>query len=250
MNIQPASVMHEGRPVRGVAVTCKCGVLTSIPLNTISGAAADQESRRDTMIARRLDDKGWKILKNKDGHSCPGCVARHEATKPNGVVIAKDFKNMKEYVKFDPYKVATVPVRASEEPQVDLDRLNRHIILTKLVEVYLDEKSGYSPGWTDAKVATDLGVPRSWVATLRNENFGPEGNEDIRNAVAEVKAARDDLGRYIKDAQPIVAALPDMRRIAAMIPHVERMAAALPESQRRHEKIERTIIETEKALRA
>lgn len=68
----------------------------------------------------------------------------------------------------------------SERPKVDLKlvaatikRDDRRIIFAKLNELYIDEHKGYCEGWTDQRVAEDLGVPRAWVEALREENFGP-----------------------------------------------------------------------------
>ncbi len=98
MEIKHSSIMVEGKPVRGVIATCRCGVLTSAPINVVNNCKPeDQERIRD------------------------------------------------------------------QEPPAELTRENRRIILAKLEEVYVDEKTGYSPGWTDAKLALDLGVPRAWV---------------------------------------------------------------------------------------
>lgn len=232
MNMQPASVMIQGRPHRGVNVECKCGVVTQVATADVKGEPKDQEFLVGRIVARKLEAKGWQVLKSKDGHSCPGCVAKQTgrtvikiekaiadtATKPT---IVKDFKDMVS---------PTVPVRASDEPIAELTRENRRIILAKLEEVYVDEKTGYSPGWTDAKVASDLGIPRSWVAQLRADNFGPEGNEDIRIALEEARTLLADS--------------------VATIGRAKAVTTALGELERRAEKIERTIIEIEKGLRA
>lgn len=79
------------------------------------------------------------------------------------------------------------------------------IILSKLVEVYGDEKTGYGDGWTDKRIAEHLGVPRAWVAKLREENFGPEGNEEIRTTVAEAEALLTEIRKIGAAAEPIVA---------------------------------------------
>jgi hypothetical protein len=225
MNIQPASVMIGGRPHRGVICTCKCGVLKSVATNDVKGAPSDQGALVDKLVARKLEDAGWKVLKRKDGHSCPGCVAKADTSAH---VIVKDFKDMKP--NSAPPSTATFPTRASEEAPAELTRENRRIILAKLEDVYVDERTGYAPGWTDAKVASDLGVPRAWVKTLRADNFGPEGNEDIKAALAEAKRMQDETRVRIEVAEKILV--------------------ELKEANRRFEKVERTIIEIEKGLRA
>jgi hypothetical protein len=61
-----------------------------------------------------------------------------------------------------------------------MDRTTKRIIFSKLNDVYADEKTGYSGDWTDAKVAADLGVSVDWVREVRDEDFGPETNAEIR----------------------------------------------------------------------
>jgi hypothetical protein len=80
------------------------------------------------------------------------------------------------------------------EPPVEMGRDDRRIIFAKLDEVYLSAEQGYSSGWTDHRIAADLGVPRAWVEQVREEMFGPaRDNEDIREARAELAAIRGDM---------------------------------------------------------
>jgi hypothetical protein len=87
-----------------------------------------------------------------------------------------------------------------------------------LNEVYVDNKVGYSKGWTDEKVALDLGVPRVWVKTVREEFFGDEvSNEEIRE--------------QIKDAAAMLAQMraiePEMRRLLGIADKIEKSLAEL-----------------------
>jgi hypothetical protein len=83
-----------------------------------------------------------------------------------------------------------------------MTREDRRIIFEKLNEVYVNDKVGYGDGWTDEKVAVDLGVPRAWVKLIRDENFGDEvANENIRE---QVKQAREVLAQ-IKAIEPSLA---------------------------------------------
>lgn len=66
----------------------------------------------------------------------------------------------------------------SQEPPREMSRDDRRIIISKLDAVYLDSKRGYDSGWSDQKVASDLGVPRRWVEIIRAENFGDVGTND------------------------------------------------------------------------
>lgn len=90
------------------------------------------------------------------------------------------------------------PVTAAEAPK-EMTRDDRRIVFAKLNDVYLGEHEGYSAGWTDAKVADDLGVPRAWIATIREENFGPvrenEASVALRAELKRLQEAHDSIIR-------------------------------------------------------
>ena len=76
-----------------------------------------------------------------------------------------------------------------------MGKSDRRVIFIKLDEVYQDEKKGYLPGWTDQRVATDLGIPEAWVKEIREENFGSvSSNPDIDLVLAEAKKWKDEAG--------------------------------------------------------
>ena len=93
--------------------------------------------------------------------------------------------------------IQTPPATSSgAEPPASPSREDRRVIFAKLQDVYIDERVGYSDGWSDQRVATDLGVARAWVKSIRDENFGPEAsNDETRRIIAEanaiLKSARD-----------------------------------------------------------
>lgn len=92
-----------------------------------------------------------------------------------------------------PKCAATEAIKESAMDKV-MTRADRRAVVEKLQEVYLNEVTGYSPGWTDAKVAAEIDRPRAWVAQIREEMFGPEkANEDIRAALAAAKAVLADI---------------------------------------------------------
>jgi hypothetical protein len=224
MNVAPATLNIAGKSVRGVVVTCKCGVIKSMPFNSIHHSRP--QAWIESTIARKLEAEGWKTLKAKDGPVCPSCVNSHRRIDPI----------IKAAVEPEPYKHTTKPSALKDLKDLvtilpkppELTKENRRVILAKLEDVYVDETTGYSAGWTDAKVAADLGVPRAWVTTLRSDNFGPEGNEEIKVALNEAKAVLIEIkvaAETIKGFQADMAVL-----------------------ERRAEKIERTIIELEKGL--
>lgn len=123
---------------------------------------------------------------------------------------------------------------ASETPPREMSRDDRRVIFAKLDEVYLDEKRGYDSGWSDHKVASDLGVPRKWVEIIRAENFGAIGtNEemaeflsesdklcaDARAALDAAKKAREDIEAILKRPEFLT-----LRQIGDRVSKVEKLA--------------------------
>ena len=102
--------------------------------------------------------------------------------------------------------VAKVSEPATEIKK-EMSKADRRIIFNKIEDVYLEEATGYKSDWNDQKVADDLGVSVDWVSSIREENFGPAGNQaavlaetremgvKITASIAELKA----LGNHIKE---------------------------------------------------
>lgn len=94
-----------------------------------------------------------------------------------------------------------------EQPK-PMGRDDRRIIFEKLHEVYVDEKVGYSEGWTDHRVSTALGCPQAWVQSVRDEMFGPEGsNEQIRATIADAKTVLAEIKSAVMPAEALTEAI-------------------------------------------
>jgi chromosome segregation ATPase len=79
-----------------------------------------------------------------------------------------------------------------------MDRTDRRLVFSRLNELYVDEKTGYSADWTDAKVAQDLGVPVDWIAEVREADFGPELNASIRaKSFTDLQKLGESIERHI-----------------------------------------------------
>lgn len=119
--------------------------------------------------------KGWHVGRKPADDRCPKCAAEARADKR---ALASERKEK---------AVAAAPTAAEPPRQMDFE--DRRLIIRKLEEVYVDAKTGYDSGWSDKRVADDLGVPRAWVAELREANFGPaRDNEEIRAFLARFDA--------------------------------------------------------------
>lgn len=142
-------------------------------------------------IEKKFTQKGWAVGSNENWDTCPNCVNKYTA-KPALTIVPKEPTPVVEEVtpmKPEPKLVVTEP-RA-------MQRDDRRIIFEKLNGVYLDEKRGYDPEWSDHRVATDLGVPRIWVEQVREEMFGPVATnpniEAFTKGLKELSAYKDQL---------------------------------------------------------
>lgn len=147
------------------------------------GVAAEQ-------VPKKFAAKGWTVGTANDGSDdlCPACSGRHRE-RPHLKLVSptKEEQTMKQHTKqAGPVAAVAAITKPSAEPPREMSRDDRRLIFAKLDEFYVDENTGYSAGWTDDKVATDLGVPRAWVAQIRDENFGPGTNEEITKLLSEV----------------------------------------------------------------
>jgi len=199
----------DGKLVRGIIARCGapyCGAAVPLPVNAIAGFKASDAEVEWQFIARKLEQKGWRVGRSRNSHRCPKCAAKLEIVrnKPE----EKPMANNK----------SETPLQVVQENARVMTRDDRRIVFEKLNEVYLNDKVGYAKGWTDEKVAVDLGVPRAWVRLIREENFGDEvGNEDIREQVREAQTMLAQV-RAIE---------PEMRRLLGMSDKIERSLAEI-----------------------
>lgn len=187
------------------ASCCKCRRVFFIN----STAAATGRTLPDTVIAKKFAAKGWSLGSSKKKDTCPDCVAARRGAK---IVVKKEPKLAK-----DPAIIDVIPAvnGASEMPPREMTREDRRIIFSKLEDTYVDESTGYSPGWNDIRVAEDLNCPRKWVETIREENFGPQRTEQSADVVefnrklAEVTTILNDLADQVGKSEAAFGRLLD-----------------------------------------
>lgn len=215
-------VEYGDKLVRGVTV--RCGYCSkgaqSIRVNGFAVKSGSDELEK-AFICRKLEDAGWLVGRNLKQHRCPECYIK---IKSSAVRKARE-KN--EVTEQKSNKVVSIVNASAAEPPREMTRDDRRIIFEKLNEVYQNEKTGYEPGWTDHKVAADLGVPRAWVALIRDENFGEElANEEIRKTVNEAKLILQDVRLA---AAGVETALEQYRKMSGV---VERLSKSIGEIEK------------------
>ena len=206
----------DGKLVRGIIARCgapNCEAAVPLPVNVMGASRGVDDHIEHQFIARKLEQKGWRIGKSRTSHRCPRCF---NAAKTAAIhqTEEKIMANKKEMLN----STSSSALQVVQENARVMTREDRRIIFEKLNEVYLNDKVGYAQGWTDEKVSTDLGIPRAWVRLIREENFGDEvGNEDIRKQIAEAQTTLAQV-RAIE---------PEMRRLLGMADKIERQMAEI-----------------------
>lgn len=195
---KPKSERVEGRMQSTYRLTCsECGTMHPPVINQARGGAYSPE-----LIIRTFTNKGWSVGKRDGQDKCPACVNREQEQRRKSRVVTFPKFNPKDH--FAAFRKEE-PVAAVAEPPREMSRDDRRVIFAKLDEVYIDEKVGYSKGWTDKRVAEDLGIPRAWVAQVRDENFGPATSEEIEKALAECR-------QIIGEMKAIAAKVADLNK--------------------------------------
>lgn len=136
-------------------------------------------------------ERGWDIDR-RGKHKCPNCKENE-----------KVHNNLE--------KTAS----PSQQPPRDMDAHARRRVFRAVDEAYDDVNNRYCPSYSDERIAKDLGVPRKWVETIRNENFGPAGvdpelaaiTDEIERIDAEVKKAMNTCFEVMAGAEKRITEL-------------------------------------------
>jgi hypothetical protein len=160
------------------------------------------------IVPQTFARRGWTVGKSPERDLCPACTrGRRSHPVSTGAVPMANPTLTTPSLRAVPS--GTVPVqvqdKAKAEPPRVMSRDERRIINAKIDEVYIDEAHGYSIGWNDDRVATDLGVPRAWVSQMRDENFGPELNAEVVKARTETDALVAEMAKLREDMKASAA---------------------------------------------
>ena len=120
----------------------------------------------------------------------------------------------------------TNPTTASTPGRI-MTRDERYLIFTKIDENYDRNKGCYASDWSDEKVAKDFNVPRLWVSTIRDENFGPDTNEQVAQIIEEAKT----IYANIQEATPKVNDL--VRELTSLSAKADKMMSMLQNLENR-----------------
>lgn len=180
-HVPPAFSGGSGRP-RIAIKCCECDASETFAV-THGGTTVSQD-----IAERNFRNRGWLLGRDRKHDVCKSCQIERRARRTG----AKPEDQMAKHVAPN-FPAPTPPPVVKADPPREPTKDERRLIFGKLDQVYLDEKRGYDRGWSDARVAEDLGVPRAWVEEIRAENFGNEGaSEDARQLVEQARAFLDE----------------------------------------------------------
>jgi hypothetical protein len=187
------TVTIDGKSKRGAKIICgKCSAEKSIGLNTSHGYGTDDDVV-ERMIAQKFERLGWHVGKQFHLHQCPKCVES----------LVTEIRAYKEPV-MDNKVVPIQPLVEQPRGERPMSRDERRLLTEEMLDLYLNETVGYKEDWSDQKVAEKMGVPRIWVAQVRDETFGPrDSNEQSYKVTHEIK----ELTKELTAAMGTVAAL-------------------------------------------
>jgi len=193
MTIEPFRGLH-GKMMGRARCDGGCGAVLEFTAIHVGRKGTPGPDRIDISAAlHRINENGWRATAKKQ--LCGTCAA---------AVREKSHKEEPEMT-----VAATTPPADVPQPT----REQKREIMLMLQEVYDPTAKRYTGAETDQTVANALGITRwGWVSTIREEFFGPAGNEaaellaaEVRNALATHQEARSKLAGWMKDANQALA---------------------------------------------
>lgn len=164
------------------------------------------DSNRMSMISlvQAFQGEGWEINGQITKFVCPDCVRKRSAPRPTFTQpVAAPASPLPEAISVRNYELggqskmaqALQPVAKAEEPRKSTAS-DRKEIADRIESVWVTGAECYAGSCSDAKLATEMNVPRAWVTAVREFAFGPEDrNEEASAASKEIKALRAILAQ-------------------------------------------------------
>ncbi len=201
-----------------VICTCsECGAQKNIRCDTINRSRDKTKVEPNVgQAVRKLSAYGWTFVKQR--LRCPECEAkRREPTVAKEPTIIE---------------IAPPPAPPMRQPTRDQKRL----IVAALEDAYDVPKQRYKDGETDKTISEMLGdgVMPGWVAAVRDDMFGPEGNEemaDLSKQIAEWMGVADrSLASINSSLSDMVAARAEVKKLGQRLDKI--VAAIGPKAEK------------------
>lgn len=252
---EPAQIRLGGHSARGVKIVCgRCNGNMTTRMNTMAHGNDEQEQR---IASRRFTNAGWFVGGMPSQHRCPRCIDKRKNERPfakldelkNGTAmtpadptatnatalptlfVGEDAQADSPVLKITVIEPAPAPAaNENAAPERVMTRDESRLIYDRLNDVYVSESAGYKEGWSDKRVAQDMGVPAAWVAKVRDQWFGPNrdlGQVALIEAANKIVAAATALIDEIRTMHERGAAMhAELQKVGAQLAALEREIAA------------------------
>lgn len=194
--------------VRAMAMQITCAHCGAVEFYAFQNGV----KRKPPIAARQaFQGRGWSVGSGPRKDFCPlhAAPASRREKDMSGSILPKSSVAGPSPVAI--CRVGAEMTQPKAEPPRQMTREDRQIIHAKLSDVY--DKGSYLTPWTDARVASDLGVPRAWVSEIRDLMFGPENSnpafDEFLTRVSDLKMA---IARLDENEKAIADALAVARR--------------------------------------
>jgi predicted nucleic-acid-binding Zn-ribbon protein len=152
-------------------------------------------------MAKHFRRAGWVLGARRNDDRCPRCVSTKRTRKAvrstTGRPVPAPVFHLQEETPVPTPTADTAPRAATREE-------NRRI--RDELDACYDESAGrYVASWTDQAVADKLKVPRAFVSGVREDFYGPEGNEAQANRHQALEALTTELQGLIERGYALIA---------------------------------------------
>lgn len=153
----------------------------------------------DGPVLKKLLKSGWSHIKNT--LRCPACEARRKALAHEESKKLAQQVGRAESVGENAMKAAVNTTPKMPEPK------QKRLIIIALEDAYDDAAKRYRGGATDKTVADELGggIMPGWVSDIREEMFGPAGNEEVDALRVEMLGVKSQVEAMLKRLEAITA---------------------------------------------
>lgn len=151
-------------------------------------------------LAKLARKKGWEIDLKHGRHVCPAHTEEGTMTKT---------------------------ARPSETPPREMTREDKRTIFREIDDSYDAANGRYVFDVTDESISKKLNVPRAWVASIREDSFGPAGPDPeivaLRKEAAALAVELDDAETTVLKATELVENL--SKSLAAIQTKLDRLVS-------------------------
>jgi hypothetical protein len=152
-------------------------------------------------LANQAKQKGWEA----DAYYPQACLCPDCTTKPTNNDTDSELKKLERKMAQQPPPNTPEPPPIVQEPQPQPAVVtpreptsDQRTLIRKLLDANFDDELGfYAAGWSDARIAEEVNVPRLVVERLRDTAFGP------LKVTPEIVALREEVAKLFAKLEAV-----------------------------------------------